>query len=206
MIKQILFDCGGVFVDIQFRQLMEKITGDAEKAAAFYDRLFCPESPWPTLYDSGKIDTEECCRKLKLSYPELDPAHIDAYMKEWPKWLPTFPEMETIIDELHDAGYKCYLLSNFSHRFEEFRTYCPAIAHLDGEVISYTTGLVKPGVEIFNLAAKKFGIDPAETLFVDDTLPNIEGARKAGYQTYHYSTPAAFREMLLNNHILTNFS
>ena len=82
MIKQILFDCGGVFVDIQFRQLMEKITGDAQKAADFYDTLFIKDSPWSNGYDGGEIDTEECGRLLKERYPDIDPAHIDEYMKE----------------------------------------------------------------------------------------------------------------------------
>lgn len=202
MIKQILFDCGGVFVDIQFRQLMEKVTGDAAKAAEFYDSLFAEDSPWSTGYDGGEYDTEECCRRLIERYPAIDPAHIKEYMKEWPKWLPTFPEMETMIDELHAAGLKCYLLSNFSHRFEEFRTYCSAIDHLDGEIISYQVRLLKPHREIFDYAATHYGIQPEETLFVDDTLRNIEGAQKAGYQTYHYSTPAAFRAYLQEKGIL----
>lgn len=202
MIKQVLFDCGGVFVEIQFRQLMEKITGDAAKAADFYDRLFSADSPWSTGYDGGEIDTEECCRQLMERYPTIDPAHIKEYMKEWPKWLPPFPEMETIIPELHQAGLKCYLLSNFSHRFEEFRQYCPAIKDLDGEIISYNVHLLKPGREIFDYAASHYSIKPEETLFVDDTLRNIEGAQAAGYQTYHFSTPAAFREYLKNMHIL----
>ena len=34
-IKQIVFDCGGVFVDIQFRQLIEKLTGSKEAGEAF---------------------------------------------------------------------------------------------------------------------------------------------------------------------------
>lgn len=196
MIKQVLFDCGGVFVEIQFRQLMEKITGDPQKAQDFYDRIFTTGSPWSGGYDGGTLNTEECGQLLKERYPEIAPAHIDEYMKEWTKWLIPFPEMETVIPALHAAGKKCYLLSNFSHRFEEFRQYCPALKELDGEVISYKVKLLKPGAEIFLHTAKTFGFDPAETLFVDDTPRNIEGAQKVGYQTYLFTTPEAFIDYL----------
>ena len=204
MIKQILFDCGGVFVEIQYHQLIEKITGDAKLADLFMERIFTPESPWPKNYDCGTADTAECGRQLKEFFPEIKPEHIDVFMEEWIRWLIPFPEMETMVDELHEAGYKCYLLSNFAERFPEFRNqYCPAIQHLDGEVISYQVHLLKPGREIFDYTTQKFGYDPAETLFVDDTLHNVEGAQAAGYQTYHYTTPAAFRAYLKEQNILS---
>ena len=56
---------------------------------------------------------------------------------------------------------------------------------------------------IFDYTTQKFGYDPAETLFVDDTLHNVEGAQAAGYQTYHYTTPAAFRAFLKEQNILS---
>jgi len=188
MIKQIIFDCGGVFVDIQFLQLMQQLTGSPEKAQDFYDKLFLADSPW-LKYDRGLCDTEEVYHLLRACLPEEDHMALRAFMDQWPHWLPTFPGMENIIDQLHEAGYKCYLLSNFSHRFEEFLPLCPALAHLDGKVISYQVKMSKPQREIFDHAAKTFGILPEETLFVDDTERNVQSAREAGFQAYHFQTP-----------------
>lgn len=202
MIKQILFDCGGVFVDIQFQQLMEKICKDPAKAALFAERLFSKNSPWPLLYDKGELDTQGVYEALLKHIPEIDPAYLQEYMKEWPKWLPTFPQMETLVDELHANGIKCYLLSNFSHRFEEFRQYCPAIKNMDGYVISYQIHMIKPCKEIFDYATAQFGYKAEETMFVDDSIKNVEGSCAAGYQGYHYTDAAALRKHLQELKIL----
>lgn len=202
MINQILFDCGGVFVEIQFQQLMEKICGDPAKAARFVEKLFSAESPWACLYDKGELDTQGVYKALLDYIPETDPEHLKKYMEEWPKWLPTYPQMETLIEELHTNGIKCYLLSNFSHRFEEFQQYCPAIKNMDGYVISYQVNMVKPCKEIFDYATQKFGYKAKETLFVDDSLKNVEGSIAAGYQGYHYTNAADLRKHLRKLKIL----
>jgi len=50
---------------------------------------------------------------------------------------------------------------------------------------SHQMGLRKPYVEAYELVLKEQGLKPEETLFIDDTLPNVEGAAKAGLQTIH---------------------
>lgn len=195
MIKQILFDCGGVFVDIQFFQLMEKLTGDSAKAALFMDRLFDANGPW-RLYDQGLLDQQEILHALEKWIPEIQPEVLASFITEWHRWLPTFPEMEHLIDDLHQAGLKCYLLSKFSKQFEEFEPLCPAIRHLDGKLISYRIHLIKPSREIFDYAASFFKIAPAETLFIDDTEPNITAARAAGFHAYHFQNAADLRAEL----------
>ena len=54
---------------------------------------------------------------------------------------------------------------------------------------SQELGLRKPFLESFNYILKEQGLDPAETLFIDDTLKNIEAAKKAGLQTFHLVSP-----------------
>lgn len=195
MIRQILFDCGGVFVDIRFRELILDATGDTKLADLFWDRIFAPGSPW-ILYDQGLLTTDEVRQRLGEWVPEIPPAALDRFMKEWPRWLPTFPEMEGIVDALHEAGLKCYMLSNFSEQFEEFAAYTPAIRHLDGKIISYAVHHLKPHREIFELAAERFGIRPEETLFIDDAPHNVAGAREVGYEAYLNVNPVALHTYL----------
>ncbi len=201
-IKQILFDCGGVFVDIQFRQLIEKLTGNKETSDQFQRRLFSPESPWSLCYDKGIYTKEQTFRALLEWFDDVDPTVLRQFMDEWPYWLPTFPEMETIVKELHTRGYRCYLLSNFSEQFEEFEKTCPAIADLDGKLISYRIHMLKPHREIFEYAAETFGFSPSETLFIDDHLPNVEASIDAGYQGYHFTTASNLRHYLKEQEIL----
>lgn len=196
MIKQILFDCGGVFVKNHTVELMEKITGSKEVGEFFMERIYLPDSPWPVLYDSGAIGKAECTRRLQELIPSIDPAHIEQYMMEWPEWQYVLPTMDTMVDELHALNIPCYLLSNYSCQYEEFRQFVHVLDHMDGEVVSYRTGMVKPDIRIFTYAAEALKLDPSVTLFVDDKLENIESARKAGYQAYQFTDPYLFRTFL----------
>jgi putative hydrolase of the HAD superfamily len=54
--------------------------------------------------------------------------------------------------------------------------------------LSYKMKCGKPGDKIFNDMAKKAKIKPEESLFIDDSLANIEAANKLGYNTIHYNT------------------
>lgn len=196
MFKQILFDCGGVFVENRTVALMEKITGSRKLAEFFMERIYLDDSPWPVLYDSGQIGKEECTRRLIELIPEVEPAHIVLYMKEWPKWQFPLPTMTRMVRDVHKAGLKCYLLSNYSCQYEEFREYSKVLNGMDGEVVSYRTGFAKPDLRIFRHAAEALKLDPSETLFVDDKEENTQAAAQAGYQTYTFRDPYAFRQYL----------
>ena len=60
---------------------------------------------------------------------------------------------------------------------------------------SQELGLRKPFLESFQYILKEQGLDPAETLFIDDTLKNIEAAKKIGLQTFHLVSPMTVLEL-----------
>ena len=47
--------------------------------------------------------------------------------------------------------------------------------------------MVKPDPEIFHHLAQRYDLIPAETVFIDDHLPNIESARRLGFRTIHFA-------------------
>ena len=65
-------------------------------------------------------------------------------------------------------------------------------------VFSARVQAIKPERAIFDLAAQRFGVPPAELLFFDDHLPNIVAAQAAGWQAVHFTgveaAEAALRE------------
>jgi FMN phosphatase YigB (HAD superfamily) len=56
----------------------------------------------------------------------------------------------------------------------------------DVTIDSSVVGFQKPDSEIYTIAAEKAGVDPSEIFFIDNSAKNIEGAQKAGWQTFHY--------------------
>ncbi len=200
MVKSIVFDCSGVLAHRGLRDLMEEMAGP-EIAKRFFDHLLDEGSPWLAC-DRGDIDTDECYRRLLVYYPWIDPKLLRDYLDVWPKCITPFPKMVPIVRALKDAGYPCYLLSNFTHRFPEVKAGSEVLQMLDGEVLSHEIHMLKPDREIYDYTAEKFGLCPAEILFADDTLENVEGAIAAGWQGYHFSTPEAFLQYLKENKIL----
>jgi HAD superfamily hydrolase (TIGR01509 family) len=62
---------------------------------------------------------------------------------------------------------------------------------------SYKLGLRKPSKEIFKAVIQKENLNPAETLFIDDSLANIEAARSTGLQAIHLPSPQTLLDLEL---------
>jgi putative hydrolase of the HAD superfamily len=61
----------------------------------------------------------------------------------------------------------------------------------DTLILSCEERLMKPDTRIYHLAADRLGVAPEEALFVDDYLPNVEGARDAGLCAIHHTAREA---------------
>lgn len=201
MIKQILFDCGGVLAELNFRQLMEDISGSRETADFFISRIWQPDSPW-LRYDSGDLNTAQIKEELKKYMPPELRVFLEEFVDRWLEALPPMAGMEEIVDRLKERGYPCYLLSNFSEGFARMPERTPVLQKLDGMVISYEIHMLKPDPEIFRYTAQTLGFALEETLFVDDNLHNVQASEQVGMTGYLFTTPDAFKTYLQETGIL----
>ena len=62
--------------------------------------------------------------------------------------------------------------------------------------VSGEVGLLKPDRAIYDIHVESFGLEPAATLFIDDSEKNVEGARDAGWQAVHFSGAEKLRSDL----------
>ena len=69
-------------------------------------------------------------------------------------------------------------------------------------VVSGDEGLIKPDRAIFDLLCTRNGLDPAQCLFIDDSLKNVKGAEAAGWQACHFTTPETLRRELDSRRLL----
>jgi putative hydrolase of the HAD superfamily len=99
--------------------------------------------------------------------------------------------------------YKIYLLSNTnsimwnSKIADEFtKEGRRREDYFDGIVTSFEAKALKPKPEIFDYAAKTLGINPAETLFLDDSLANCEAARALGWNAEQVAVGSEFIDIL----------
>ena len=101
------------------------------------------------------------------------------------------------IDELKSHGYKIYFLSNFSQRGHiEFAKDLDFLSKGDGAVLSYKVKLIKPDEAIYRYLLEEYDINPTEAVFIDDTLVNVEAAKKVSLNAIRFTDRETVQEEL----------
>jgi putative hydrolase of the HAD superfamily len=59
---------------------------------------------------------------------------------------------------------------------------------VDELILSYEEGIAKPDLRIFAMAAVRLGVQPQETVFVDDAVPNVTAAQAAGMTSVRFQS------------------
>ena len=193
-LKAVIWDFGNVIVRWDPRTLYSKIFPDPQERERFLGEV-CTLA-WHAPTDGGLSFTENC-----QALVERHPAHADAIWAWRDRWSEMFsgaiPETEAAIEALQARGVRQFGLSNISHEtLDATLALSPAFARLDGYVASGVERVMKPDPAIYRLTCDRFGIDPREALFVDDSARNIEAARDLGFDVHHFTDPAALRPAL----------
>jgi len=116
-------------------------------------------------------------------------------------------EVVELIREVRAAGrVQVALFSNASTRLEADLESCALDGEFDVVFNSARLGLAKPDAEAFRMVASLLGVPVERCLFVDDTLPNVDGARDAGLQAEPFTTVTELRALLERAQLLDRSS
>ena len=181
----VIFDIGRVLYDWSPRYLYRRLIQDDGALDAFLRYVVTEQ--WHFQHDAGR-DFAETAAELTAAHPH----HADLIAAWGPRFDESIgdpvPGMEALVAELDEAGVPLFALTNFSHEFfPPFRT---RRAHLFDRfrdiVVSGEEKLVKPDAAIYRLALDRFGLEAKRTVFVDDNLANIKGARAVDLVALHF--------------------
>ena len=194
MPKALLWDFGNVIVRWNPRTLYTKIFPDPVQCDRFLAEV-CTLA-WHTPTDCGVTFAENCARLIAI-HPGYE-AEIQAWHRRWDEMFSgPIAETEAAIAALHANGVVQYGLSNISHEtLDSTLAMSPAFARLEGYVASGLEKVMKPDPAIYGLCCDRFNLAPDEFLFVDDSPRNIEAAKTLGFDTHHFTDPAALRPVL----------
>ncbi|MDR2414259.1 MAG: HAD family phosphatase [Odoribacteraceae bacterium] len=185
MIKNIIFDLGGVVVEWNPARVLATFTGNPALVKYVSENGFFREA-W-TEFDRGTIDKEEFVREwARLSDSPVE--DCNALLDHAKCSLDSIPETADLIEQLSRRGFRLYCLSNMSTDHYNYLKDRPVFRFFDGQVISALEGLVKPERAFYELILERYRLTPGETLFIDDLERNIEGARKLGIHTVHFTS------------------
>ena len=194
--KNIVFDLGGVVF------ARDRSKCDLE-LLEFFSFLRAPQMPafWEE-YDRGTVTLEQTLDTLRSSTGRSRD-ECRAIMRRAIDLQEPIEATELLLGDLKAAGYRLYVLSNMSCEFIAFLRRFPVYGLFDGEVVSCEERTVKPEARIYEILLERYGLDPAETLFIDDRPANVAAAESFGIRgfVFDYRDPEAscrtLRGMLL---------
>ncbi len=194
-IRHIVFDIGKVLIHYDPNLPYSRIIPDAEERQWFFANV-CTHD-WNIEQDRGR-DWAQAEALLIAEHPERE-TQIRAFRQHWAEMVPhAYDDSVAIMTGLIDAGHDVTMLTNFAaDTFTEARRMYPFLNLPRGVTVSGEIELIKPDVAIYQRHARDFGLEPAHTIFIDDSYPNVEGARAAGWQAVHFTGAEKLRADLL---------
>lgn len=179
MIKNIVFDFGGVLVQYDFTAYFSKVLGSREKGEWFMRNILTDENNG--LLDKGDKPFRCYIAEWKQRWPDYAIA-IDALDRHYTDiFTGEVPGMYDLMVELKGKGYRLLGLSNWSTKVFDIMDKFPRIFNiLEGYLVSHKVHLLKPHKEIYEAFCTQFGVKPEECVFIDDKPENIEGAKSVG--------------------------
>lgn len=195
MYKNIIFDLGNVLLSFNPKDyLKSKISED--RIDDVYKAIFQSEE-WVML-DRGTITEKDAINRI-IERNNTYRDDINLAFKDWYDILRPIEEAVEILTKLKNNGYNIYYLSNFHElAFKEVTTKNNFFELFDGGVVSYAEKLIKPEEEIYKLILKRYNLNPKETIFIDDTKLNVDGASKLGIKAIFLEDSKKLRENLIS--------
>lgn len=191
MIRNVIFDIGGVLLRLRYQPFIEYLAGagiDMTDLPKWLERVDL------AAHERGEVSGEELLGRIAaMARRPLDPAELRS------RWLDMFDRAQEMFDlaaGLRD-GYRVFLLSNIGDLHWQYlneRHGFESLTH--GVVASFRVGAVKPSAEIYRATERLFDLEPSSTVFIDDLPPNVAGARACGWQAIHHRDPADTRRQL----------
>ncbi len=181
MIKNIVLDVGMVLVDWDWEGLFDDLGyGDDDFVFdALASATVCSHR-WKD-WDRGSKSTEERTNEMIMVAPTFENEILNI-LSNIGMAVDQFDYSKPWIRAMKKAGYKVYLLSNYSKElYQQTReVQLDFEKEVDGAVFSYQVGAIKPEKEIYQALLDRYNLKGEECVFIDDRQENLEAAEAFG--------------------------
>jgi 2-haloacid dehalogenase len=201
MPKSVIFDLGGVLLDWDPRHLYRKLFDGDEAAMERFLAEICTMA-WHLQHDAGRPFAETCA-ELKLKHPGHD-ALIDAFAHRHDEMTAgAIPGTVALLERLAADGVPLYAITNFpAQTFPLARQKFPFLGIFRDVAVSGIERVLKPSAELFNILLRRNGLAAAESIFIDDSIKNVEAARTLGLHAIHFRSADRLEQELLELGVL----
>lgn len=178
MVKNIIFDIGGVMFDDSTQNISNILNENAEElckkvyGASFRDCVL------------GTLEVANYIESFKGN-PDYDKIKYILGRENLPISYPLMKNHFDYISQLKDMGYHLYLLSNITRESYEYVNSTICIdKFFDGGVYSFQEKLLKPDKKIYELIVNRYQLNKDETIFFDDKQRNVDVACEFGIKSF----------------------
>jgi 2-haloacid dehalogenase len=181
--RAVVFDVGNVLYGWDPHSFLERQLPEDEARLRFIEDVDL--WGWHDSLDGGRA-YDEAAAELSEKFPDYA-ACISAWGDRFGETIEDpVPGVHAIVEELDARGVPLFGITNFSADFwkpfhEKEQGFFRRFRDI---VVSGQVKLLKPDPAIYFLALNRFGLKPAEALFIDDREINVEGALAVGMQAH----------------------
>ena len=188
-VKNIIFDFGGFIINIDPQKTIQAL-----RSLKLYqpEKIFSNPNSSSMLnkLEIGAISDNEFIMYIK-QFCSPDTSSLDI-IRAWNAMLLDIPQPRIKMLQLLKKEYKIFLLSNTNHihylsyvvDFEKSTHGIKFNEFFDKAYFSFEIKMRKPNIEIYNHVINEQQLNPKETLFIDDSLENIETAKMLNLKTH----------------------
>ena len=185
--RAVLFDYGGVLAEEGFHQGLYAL---AARSGLDPERVLtvCAEVIYASGYILGRGTEADFWRVLRerLGFRETgDEVRADILAR-----FKLRPRMLELVRSLRASGLRCVLVSDQVDWLDRLDARDGFFREFDRLYISYRLGKGKADASLFDDVIADLGLSPAQALFIDDNLGNIERAHSRGLETWLFTSEA----------------
>lgn len=190
----VVFDFGGVLFRWQPHEFMPRLLPDRATSEAATSQLVTDffqgySGDWGD-FDRGSADEARIAHRIAWRMG-MDLSEVQKVIDAIPLELQLMTHSQPLIERLRTGGHRLFFLSNMPKPYAaHLEAAHPLKEWFDDGLFSSHIGMVKPEPAIFHEAARRFGITPRESMFIDDFALNVKAAKALGWDAIHFLSAA----------------
>ncbi|MBB6094260.1 putative hydrolase of the HAD superfamily [Povalibacter uvarum] len=178
-VRVVLFDLGGVLVELNGVAPMLRWLGYRMPTEDLWRKWL--HSPSVRSFETGRIEGPEFARQLIEEFDiRVDEHEFLKAFTSWPTGL--FPGALELVAQIPRRYVRAVLSNTNELHWPRVRDEMEIGGAFDHYFVSHLTGRIKPDAAAFEHVVESLQCQPAEVLFLDDNLLNVEAARKVGME------------------------
>jgi len=194
VVLNIVFDLGNVVLDWDPQRILAQLQLTPARSEQLQQELF-KHGDWLD-FDCGLVNEATLIKRVSARC-DFSPAELTHCLLLAKQSLTEIEPTVALMEQIHRAGIAQYCLSNMPNETFTFIKEKPFFNYFSGIVISAQVKMIKPSAALFLYTLDRFGLQAADTLFVDDSAANIAAAEELGIQCVHFKrSPACYQSIV----------